>query len=51
VYETAVVITRIRTSAVGSFATAHAAAMPADKPLGDARNDAQGGASAWSPPV
>ena len=31
--------------------TAHTAAASAYKPFGDARNAAQGGASAWSPPV
>ena len=31
--------------------TAHTAAVSAYKPSADARNAAQGGASAWSPPV
>ena len=31
--------------------TAHTAAASAYKPFADARNAAQGGASAWSPPV
>jgi len=31
--------------------TAHAAVVSAYKPSTDARNAAQGGASAWSPPV
>jgi hypothetical protein len=51
VINTAVVITRLSMSAVGSSMTAHAAAVTAYKPFGDARNDAQGGADAWGPPV
>jgi hypothetical protein len=39
------------TPAVGSPLMAHMAAVSAYKPFIDARNDAQGGASAWSPPV
>ena len=31
--------------------TAHRGAVEAYKPFADARNAAQGGASAWSPPV
>ena len=32
-------------------ATAHMAAVSSYKPFADARNGAQGGANAWSPPV
>jgi hypothetical protein len=31
--------------------TGHTAAVTASKPFADSRNAAQGGASAWSPPV
>ena len=31
--------------------TSHTGALSAYKPFGDARNAAQGGADAWSPPV
>ena len=31
--------------------TSHPAAVSSYKPFGDARNAAQGGADAWSPPV
>lgn len=31
--------------------TAHSVAVSADKPFADARNAAQRGANAWSPPV
>ena len=37
--------------AVTCAMTGHTAAVSADKPFGDARNAAQGGADAWSPPV
>jgi hypothetical protein len=39
-------------SAVGALSMAHTAAVATYKPFSvAARNDAQGGASAWSPPV
>jgi hypothetical protein len=40
-----------RTPAVGSLLMAHMAAVSAYTPSIDARNDAQGGADAWRPPV
>jgi hypothetical protein len=37
--------------AVEGLSTAHAAAVSTYKPFIDARNGAQGGAAAWSPPI
>jgi len=56
---TSVVITRFRMLASSearmlagtSTSTAHTAAASAYNPFIDARNDVQGGADAWGPPV
>jgi hypothetical protein len=42
---------RVSTPAVSLMPTAHTAVVATYKPFIGARNDAQGGASAWSPPV
>lgn len=42
---------RLGMLAVGSRSTAHAAVATTYTPFIDARNGAQGGAAAWSPPV
>jgi hypothetical protein len=46
----AITRTRMLTS-VGFIPSAYMAAAAADKQLFGARNDAQGGGDAWSPPV